>query len=162
MKIFIILLIVVVIGFGALVFFSWRNKAQADTPYVPKKDISAQIEVMATDVGILYIDRDSIQPVRKGNSLYLLVSAEEIYTDREFLQDLRVGENLQNVVACSTLYMFTSDGRYYAIVKQFLTDDKNMVCADFGGNMEIKPIADTVEALKVYTTALQILDKQKN
>ena len=163
MKIYIVLLIVVVIVCGTLIFFSWKNKAQADiAPYVPQNDTTGQIEVMDTDVGSIYIDRDSIQPMKKDNSLYLLVLAEEIYIDRDFLQNLRAGENLQNVVACSTLYMFTSDGRYYATVKQYLIDDKNMVCADLGGSTELKSMADNEEALKVYTTALQILDKRKN
>ena len=38
-----------------------------------------------TDVGVLYVDVDSVQSLSKSGQLYLAVFAEEQFTDAEFL-----------------------------------------------------------------------------
>lgn len=166
MKQYIVLIVVVIVVVGAFMFTSWRNKAQADVaPYAPANTTApqvsnSQIEVTNTDVGTMYIDKNSIQTVKKDNAFYLVVAAEEVYTDTEFLQSLHQDESTQNVTACSYLYMFSSDGRYYATVKRYLTDNKDMVCADLGGSTQMQAMSGNPVVVKIYTTALKILDNK--
>ena len=43
-----------------------------------------------TDVGVLYVDVDSVQSLSKSGQLYLAVFAEEQYTDADFLNLLHL------------------------------------------------------------------------
>ena len=47
-----------------------------------------------TNVGILYIDTDSVQTIRKAEQYFLMVAAEEVFTDQQFLTSIRQDEDL--------------------------------------------------------------------
>lgn len=39
-------------------------------------------KVGSTKVGILYIDKDSVQTIKKAEQYFLMVAAEEVFTDQ--------------------------------------------------------------------------------
>lgn len=50
------------------------------------------LEAGKTDVGVLYIDSESVSTVKKDGKYYLAFFAEEKYTDEAFLAALRQGK----------------------------------------------------------------------
>ena len=73
------------------------------------------LEAGKTDVGVLYIDSESVNTVKKDGKYYLAFFAEEKYTDQTFLASLRQGEDMQNAVSAVTLYLFNTFGNEYII-----------------------------------------------
>ena len=68
------------------------------------------IEAGKTDVGVLYIDSESVNAIKKDGKYYLAFFAEEKYADQTFLASLRQGEGMQNAVSAVTLYLFNAFG----------------------------------------------------
>lgn len=130
--------------------------------FKPVKEVQAQQQqVGKSDFGIMYIDTDSVDIVKKDNMYYLIVSAEEVYTDEQFLQKLRQSEEMKEAVSVMNLYMFTNDGRFYCTPQRYAVDKNGKVCANLGSDMQMKPIEEKI-LLDVYTNALKILeDKQR-
>lgn len=75
-----------------------------------------------TDVGVLYVDVDSVQSLSKSGQLYLAVFAEEQYTDADFLNLLHEDESLQNAVGAMYLYLFNSNGTEYTKAAHYIID----------------------------------------
>lgn len=71
-----------------------------------------QQEVGKSDFGVVYIDTDTVDTVKKDNMYYLIVSVEERYTDETFLQQLRQSEETKDAVSALDLYMFTNTGGF--------------------------------------------------
>ena len=67
------------------------------------------LEAGKTDVGVLYIDSESVSTVKKDGKYYLAFFTEEKYTDEAFLAALRQGEDmsrtLQAALACICLIL---------------------------------------------------------
>lgn len=145
------ILFVIVIGVG---IFFWSR---------PIKQVEAQTNKMIgeTNTGVVYIDIDTIETVKKGENFYLIVSAEEHYKESSFLTELRKDEDLKDTVSSLTLYMFTNDGRYYCMPQRYLIDSQGKVCGDLGSDMKLQMIDDEIIS-KIYVNALKTLeDKQR-
>lgn len=125
----------------------------------PTKQVEAQTNKMVgeTNIGVVYIDTDTIETVKKGENFYLIVSAEEHYKESSFLTELRKDEDLKDTVSSMTLYMFTNDGRYYCTPQKYLIDSEGKVCGDLGSDMSLKMIDDKIIA-EIYTSALKTLE----
>ncbi len=113
-----------------------------------------------SDIGNVYIDENSVEVLKKGDSYFLMVSVETRYTDANFLNKLHQDEKLQYVTGCSELYLFTSDGKFYAVPNKYLIDDDGKVCADLSGEMTLQPINE--EYLnKIYVASLKVMERKK-
>ena len=113
-----------------------------------------------TDVGVLYVDVDSVQSLSKDGQLYLAVFAEEQYTDADFLNLLHEDESLQNAVGAMYLYLFNSNGTEYTKAAHYIIDKDNKVCLDMGGETAVQQTKGSKEMLNVYTKALDALNKK--
>lgn len=113
-----------------------------------------------TDVGVLYVDVDSVQSLSKDGQLYLAVFAEEQYTDADFLNLLHEDESLQNAVGAMYLYLFNSNGTEYTKAAHYIIDKDNKVCLDMGGEAAVQQTKGKKEMLNVYTKALDALNKK--
>lgn len=113
-----------------------------------------------TDVGVLYVDVDSVQSLSKDGQLYLAVFAEEQYTDADFLNLLHEDESLQNAVGAMYLYLFNSNGTEYTKAAHYIIDKDNKVCLDMGGETAVQQTKGNKEMLNVYTKALDALNKK--
>ena len=113
-----------------------------------------------TDVGVLYVDVDSVQSLSKSGQLYLAVFAEEQYTDADFLNLLHEDESLQNAVGAMYLYLFNSNGTEYTKAAHYIIDKDNKVCLDMGGETAVQQTNGNKEMLNVYTKALDALNKK--
>ena len=125
----------------------------------PTKQVEAQSNKLIgeTNTGIVYIDTDTIETIKKDEIFYLIVSAEEHYKESSFLTELRKDEDLKDTISSMTLYMFTSDGRYYCTPQKYLIDSEGKVCGDLGSDMNLKVINDKIIA-EIYTSALKTLE----
>ena len=125
----------------------------------PTKQVEAQTNkiIGETNTGVVYIDIDTIETVKKGENFYLIVSAEEHYKESSFLTELRKDEDLKDTVSSLTLYMFTNDGRYYCMPQRYLIDSQGKVCGDLGSSMQLQMIDDEI-IFKIYTNALKTLE----
>ena len=113
-----------------------------------------------TDVGMLYVDVDSVQSLSKSGQLYLAVFAEEQFTDAEFLKSLREEESLQNAVSAMYLYLFNNNGTEYTVAAHYIIDRDGKVCLDMGGETALQQTKGKKEMLNVYTKALDALNKK--
>ena len=113
-----------------------------------------------TDVGVLYVDVDSVQSLSKSGQLYLAVFAEEQYTDAEFLKSLHEEESLQNAVSAMYLYLFNNNGTEYTVTAHYIIDRDGKVCLDMGGETAVQQTNGKKEMLNVYTKALDALNKK--
>lgn len=113
-----------------------------------------------TDVGVLYVDVDSVQSLSKSGQLYLAVFAEEQYTDADFLNLLHEDESLQNAVGAMYLYLFNSNGTEYTKAAHYIIDKDGKVCLDMGGETAVQQTKGKKEMLNVYTKALDALNKK--
>lgn len=113
-----------------------------------------------TDVGVLYVDVDSVQSLSKSGQLYLAVFAEEQYTDADFLNLLHEDESLQNAVGAMYLYLFNSNGTVYTKAAHYIIDKDGKVCLDMGGETAVQQTKGSKEMLNVYTKALDALNKK--
>ena len=120
---------------------------------------ASERKVGDSGTGTVYLLTESVQPVQKDGSRYLVAAAEEVYTDADFLADLHSDESTRDAASELTLYMFTSDGRYYCIVQRYLLDSEGRTCADLGGDMQLQMIGDKLTA-DIYTAALDVLKEQ--
>lgn len=127
----------------------------------PVKEVQAQQQkVGRSDFGIVYIDTDTINTVKKDNSYYLIVSVEEVYTDEQFLQQLRQDEETKDTVSALDLYMFTNDGKFYCMPQRFLVDKDNKVCANLGSDMQMKPVDEKIIS-DIYVSSLKFLENKQ-
>ena len=113
-----------------------------------------------TDVGVLYVDVDSVQSLSKSGQLYLAVFAEEQYTDADFLNLLHEDESLQNAVGTMYLYLFNSNGTEYTKAAHYIIDKDGKVCLDMGGETAVQQTKGSKGMLNVYTKALDALNKK--
>lgn len=113
-----------------------------------------------TDVGVLYVDVDSVQSLSKSGQLYLALFAEEKYTDADFLNLLHEDESLQNAVGAMYLYLFNSNGTEYTKAAHYIIDKDGKVCLDMGGETAVQQTKGSKEMLNVYTKALDALNKK--
>lgn len=67
----------------------------------PTKQVEAQSNKLIgeTNTGIVYIDTDTIETVKKGENFYLIVSAEEHYKESSFLTELRKAQDLKDTIS---------------------------------------------------------------
>ena len=128
----------------------------------PTKQVEAQTNkiIGETNTGVVYIDIDTIETVKKGENFYLIVSAEEHYKESSFLTELRKDEDLKDTVSSLTLYMFTNDGRYYCMPQRYLIDSQGKVCGDLGSDMKLQMIDDEIIS-KIYVNALKTLENKQ-
>lgn len=127
----------------------------------PTKLVQAEEQKVGnSEYGVVYINPDTVEAVKRDNAYYLIVSAEEIYTDEKFLQQLRQGEDLQNAVSALDLYMFTNDGRFYCTPQRYIIDKDNNVCADLGGDMQMAAVDEKIIS-DIYVSALKILENNQ-
>lgn len=129
--------------------------------FIPIKEVQAQQQkVGKSDFGIVYIDTDTINTLKKDNSYYLIVSVEEIYTDKQFLQQLEQNEETKDAVSALDLYMFTNDGKFYCMPQRFLVDRDNKVCANLGSDMQMKAINKKIIS-DIYVSSLKFLENKQ-
>ena len=108
------------------------------------------LEAGKTDVGVLYIDGDSV------NTFF----AEEKYTDAAFLAALRQGEDMANASSSVNLYLFNTFGSEYFIGASYIVDDEGKVCADLGADTTPKEVGSDKTMRNAYTMALKILQRK--
>lgn len=118
------------------------------------------LEAGKTDVGVLYIDADSINTVKKDGYYYLAFFAEEKYTDAAFLAALRQGEDMQNAASNISLYLFNTFGSEYFIGASYIVDNEGKVCADLGADTTPKEVGNDKTMRNAYTMALKILQRK--
>ena len=118
------------------------------------------LEAGKTDVGVLYIDADSINTVKKDGYYYLAFFAEEKYTDAAFLAALRQGEDMQNAASNISLYLFNTFGSEYFIGASYIVDNEGKVCADLGADTTPKEVGSDKTMRNAYTMALKILQRK--
>lgn len=112
----------------------------------------------ATDVGILYVDIDSVQSVSRGGQLYLAVFAEEKYTDADYLKSLREEELLAQAASAMYLYLFNQKGTEYTVAARYILDSSGRVCADLGADVQLQQVAGNETMFNAYTKALDGLN----
>ena len=108
------------------------------------------LEAGKTDVGVLYIDSESVNTVKKDGKYYLAFFAEEKYTDQTFL----------NAVSAVTLYLFNTFGNEYIIGANYIVDSEGKVCADLGADMTPVDARNNATMRNAYTMALKILQRK--
>ena len=118
------------------------------------------LEAGQTDVGVLYIDGDSVNTVKKDGYYYLAFFAEEKYTDQNFLAALRQGEDMANATSSVSLYLFNTFGSQYFIGASYIVDADGKVCADLGADTTLKYVGNDKTLRNAYTMALKILQRQ--
>ncbi len=118
------------------------------------------LEAGKTDVGVLYIDSDSVNTVKKDGRYYLAFFAEEKYTDAAFLASLRQGEDMAGAASSVSLYLFNTFGSEYIIGASYIVDDKGNVCADLGADTTPKAVGGDKTMRNAYTMALKILQRK--
>ncbi|MDO4921148.1 MAG: hypothetical protein Q4E64_04900 [Phascolarctobacterium sp.] len=118
------------------------------------------IEAGRTDCGVLYIEPDSVDTVKKDGKYYLVLMAEERYTDEQFLKILRQGEQTAKAASMLYLYMFNTYGSEYCIGASYLLDDEGRVCADLGSRLEPQAVGGNKTLQNAYTLALKILERK--
>lgn len=118
------------------------------------------LEAGKTDVGVLYIDGDSVNTVKKDGYYYLAFFAEEKYTDAGFLAALRQGEDMQNAASNISLYLFNTFGSEYFIGASYIVDAEGKVCADLGADTTLKEVGNDKTMRNAYTMALKILQRK--
>ncbi len=118
------------------------------------------LEAGKTDVGVLYIDSDSVNTVKKDGRYYLAFFAEEKYTDAAFLTSLRQGEDMAGAASSVSLYLFNTFGSEYIIGASYIVDDKGNVCADLGADTTPKTVGSDKTMRNAYTMALKILQRK--
>ena len=118
------------------------------------------LEAGKTDVGVLYIDGDSVNTVKKDGYYYLAFFAEEKYTDSGFLAALRQGEDMQNAASNISLYLFNTFGSEYFIGASYIVDAEGKVCADLGADTTPKEVGNDKTMRNAYTMALKILQRK--
>ena len=118
------------------------------------------LEAGKTDVGVLYLDGDSVNTVKKDGKYYLAFFAEEKYTDQKFLASLRQGEDMQNAVSGISLYLFNTYGSAYFIGASYVIDADGNVCADLGADTKLKAVGNNKTLRNAYTMALKILERR--
>ena len=111
-----------------------------------------------TKVGILYIDTDSVQTIRKAEQYFLMVAAEEVFTDQQFLTSIRQDEDLKNAASAMYLYLFDNRGANYCLAAHYIIDEAGKVCVDMGADMELKPVAGKQYLVEAYTKALKLVE----
>ena len=112
------------------------------------------LEAGKTDVGVLYIDSESVSTVKKDGKYYLAFFAEEKYTDEAFLAALRQGEDMQNAVSGISLYLFNTFGASYVV------NAEGKICADLGANTIPQDARGNKTLRNAYTMALKILQRK--
>ena len=143
------LFIICMVCIVAIICLYPHNKVQAQ-----------QQKVGNSDFGVVYINPDTVEAVQKDNVYYLVVSVEEVYTDKKFLEQLRSGEDMQEAVSALDLYMFTNDGRFYCTPQRFVIDKNSKVCADLGGDVQMKPVDERI-ITDIYVSALKVLENRQ-
>ncbi len=118
------------------------------------------LEAGKTDVGVLYIDGDSVNTVKKDGYYYLAFFAEEKYTDAAFLAALRQGEDMANASSSVNLYLFNTFGSEYFIGASYIVDAEGKVCADLGADTTPKEVGSDKTMRNAYTMALKILQRK--
>ena len=118
------------------------------------------LEAGQTDVGVLYIDGDSVNTVKKDGYYYLAFFAEEKYTDQNFLTALRQGEDMANATSSVSLYLFNTFGSQYFIGASYIVDAEGKVCADLGADTEMKDVGNNKTLRNAYTMALKLLERK--
>ena len=118
------------------------------------------LEAGQTDVGILYIDGDSVNTVKKDGYYYLAFFAEEKYTDQSFLASLRQGEDMAKATSSISLYLFNTFGSQYFIGASYIVDADGNVCADLGADTEMKDVGNNKTLRNAYTMALKLLERK--
>lgn len=117
-------------------------------------------EAGKTDVGILYLNSDSVSTVKKEGKYYLAFFAEEKYTDQTFLASLRQGEDMAGAASAITLYLFNIFGSEYFIGASYIVDSEGKVCADLGANTMPQDARGNKTLRNAYTMALKILQRK--
>ena len=115
-------------------------------------------KVGSTKVGILYIDKDSVQTIKKAEQYFLMVAAEEVFTDQQFLTSIRQDEDLKNATGAMYLYLFDNHGANYCLAAHYIIDEAGKVCVDMGADMELKPVAGKQYLVEAYTKALKLVE----
>ena len=118
------------------------------------------LEAGQTDVGVLYIDGDSVNTVKKDGYYYLAFFAEEKYTDQNFLAALRQEEDMANATSSVSLYLFNTFGSQYFIGASYIVDAEGKVCADLGADTEMKDVGNNKTLRNAYTMALKLLERK--
>ena len=119
------------------------------------------LEAGQTDVGVLYIDSESVNIVKKDGYYYLAFFAEEKYTDQNFLAALRQGEDMTNATSSVSLYLFNTFGSQYFIGASYIVDAEGKVCADLGADTTPKDVGNDKTLRNAYTMALKIMQRKQ-
>ena len=127
----------------------------------PPKNVEASDEqyVSSSDVGEVYVLNSSVETVKKDGRYYLVAGVEERYTDTVFLADLHSSPATKDAVAEFSVYMFTSDGRYYCRPQRYLMDSEGKVCADLGSDMQLQMINSSL-VNDIYKAALKAAENK--
>ena len=113
------------------------------------------IEAGKTDVGVLYIDSESVSTVKKDGKYYLA-----FFTEEAFLAALRQGEDMQNAASGINLYLFNTFGSEYTIGASYVVDAEGKICADLGANTIPQDARGNKTLRNAYTMALKILQRK--
>ena len=116
-----------------------------------------------TALGELYVDVDQSTIVKKDGQYYLTVFAKENFSNKTALKMLRENPKLKNVVGAFHLFLFNNTGSAYCVAANYLVDEEEKVCLDYGAKMEMKKLTVKDDAmLNAYTLCLKALELKQN
>lgn len=113
-----------------------------------------------TDVGVLFVDTDNVQSVKRDGVFYLAVLAYEKFTDEEYLQALREDEDLAQAAGAVYMYLFDNRGANYCVASHYIIDGAGKICVDLGAAMQLQSCADNKTLVEAYTKALKVLENK--
>lgn len=117
-------------------------------------------KIGSTASGDVYLDTTSVQPLRRGQQLFLLLQAEIRYNAKALAQLQSLQPELATATAVTQLYLYNNDGTQVALLKSLYTDKSDKVVYSTDGSTTLQPVKSRLQ-LQLYERALAELERQK-
>ncbi len=117
-------------------------------------------KIGSTASGDVYLDTASVQPLRRGQQMFLLLQAEIRYNAQAVAQLQSLQPELATATAVTQLYLYNNDGTQAALLKSLYTDNDDKVVYSVDGNPTLQPVKSSLQ-MQLYEKALAELERQK-
>lgn len=121
---------------------------------------SAGTKIGSTASGDVYLDPGSVQPLRRGQQMFLLLQAEIRYNAQALAQLQQLDPQLAAATAVTQLYLYNNDGTQAALLKSLYTDKDDRVVYSVDGSPALQPVKGRLQ-MQLYEAALDELERQK-
>lgn len=122
--------------------------------------LAAGTKIGSTANGDVYLDTASVQPLRRGQQMFLLLQAEIRYNGQARAQLQQMDPQLATATAVTQLYLYNNDGTQAALLKSLYTDKDDNVVYSVDGSTALQPVKSRLQ-MQLYETALNELERQK-